>query len=112
MDGLNRQERLGAEAGAGWRVGCGPGAPILLRCDDPPGVSVGVLADGVAARMLRLYGERQIRVSSSVPVRSRGAAARHLLTAHADECSVDDCSSARGWLSRAVLLTIVGAVSA
>lgn len=61
-------------------------------------VEAGPLPDGMAARLIRAFGETEVQVSDVLPRRLHRTIARHTLEAHGDACTVVSCVAARTWL--------------
>lgn len=88
-------------------------APIRLRpARDPLHVEAAPLPEGMAGRIMRIYGETEILVNRAIPRRHRRAVARHCMARHEEHCIVEDCVAARGWLRQSVVLRLVGEESA
>lgn len=68
-----------------------------------------MLAPGVAARVICLYGEAEIQINRMIPYRDHRAVARHTIECHGDRCAADDCLTARGWLRNARAVRLVAA---
>lgn len=93
--------------------GRAPGTVTPFRSDRYPSyVEMGALPAGVAARIIRAYGEVEIQVSCAVAPANRRDAGRHVIESHYDICASEDCLAARGWLRNPHLLRVVASVSA